>query len=93
MACDRVLDLQAGVHFHEEEFAPGIEQKLHGAGADIADGLRGMYRRLAHGLTQRRGQAGGRGFLDDLLVAALDRAVALVEVQAVAVLVGKHLDL
>ncbi len=33
------------------------------------------------------------GFLDQLLVAALDRAVALGQVDHVAVLVGQHLDL
>ena len=35
----------------------------------------------------------GRRLLDQLLVAALDRAVALAEVDDVAVLVGQHLDL
>ena len=90
---DRVLHLQAGVHLHEEELATRVQQEFHGAGADIADGLGGLHRRFAHGAAQRRGHAGRRGFLDHLLVAALDRAVALVEVQAVAVLVGEYLDL
>jgi hypothetical protein len=34
-----------------------------------------------------------RRFLDDLLVAALDRAFALAEIDDVAVLVAEHLDL
>ncbi|MNZ64242.1 hypothetical protein D3C78_824090 [compost metagenome] len=88
-----MFDLQARVHLHEEEFATGIEQELHGAGADIADRLGRLDRRFAHGLALGAAQARGRGFFDDFLVAALDRAVALVEVQAVAVLVGEHLDL
>ncbi|MNZ77104.1 hypothetical protein D3C78_956290 [compost metagenome] len=87
-----MFDLQAGVHFHEEEFAARVEEELHGAGADVADGLGRLHRRLAHGAAQLGRQAGGRGFLDHLLVAALDRAVAFVEVQAVAVLVGEDLD-
>jgi hypothetical protein len=37
--------------------------------------------------------ARGRRFLDDLLVAALHRAVALAEIDRVAVGVGQHLDL
>ncbi len=87
-----MLDLQTGVHFHEEEFATGIQQEFHGAGADVADGLGRLHRGFAHGTAQLGGQAGGRGLFDHLLMAALDRAVALVQVQAVAVLVGEDLD-
>ncbi|MNO81996.1 hypothetical protein D3C76_732550 [compost metagenome] len=89
---DRVFDLQAGVHLHEEEFAAGIQQKLDGAGTDVADGLRRTHSRFTHGAPQFRAQARCRGFFDDFLVPALNRAVTLVEVQAVAVLVGEHLD-
>ena len=39
------------------------------------------------------GDARRRRFLDDLLVAALHRAVALAEVDRVALAVGEHLDL
>ncbi len=89
---DRVLHLQAGVHFQEEELAALIQQKLHGAGADIVDRGGGLDRRLAHGLAQfRRHHRAGR-FLDHFLVAALHRAVALTEVDDVAVLVAEHLN-
>ena len=89
----RMFHLQAGVHFHKEELAAGIQQKLHGAGADITDGLRGFHRRFAHGFSQFGTKAGCRRFFHHLLVATLDRAVALIQIQAVAVLVGKHLNL
>ncbi|MCY1213453.1 hypothetical protein D9M72_252340 [compost metagenome] len=89
---DRVLHLQAGVHFHEEEVATLIQQEFHGAGTDVADGLGGAHGGFTHGAAQFRRQAGGGRFFDDFLVAALDGAVALVEVQAVAVAVGEHLD-
>ena len=73
----RVLDLQPRVHLQEEEAAILACHEFHCAGAVVAhrpgqrDGL------LAHGLAgpgveQRRGR-----LLDDLLVAALDRAFAL----------------
>jgi hypothetical protein len=39
-----------------------------------------------------RFDAGGGRFLDHLLVAALHRAVALAQIDRVAVLVGEHLD-
>ncbi len=91
---DRVLDLEAGVHLEEVEVAGvGVEQELHGARVGVADrGGQGDRRRgepLAQpGVDGRRGR-----LLDDLLVAALRRAVALEEVQHRAVLVGEHLHL
>ncbi len=90
---DRVFHLQAGVHFHEEELAAFVEEEFDGTGADVADRLRRAYRGLAHGPAQFRAETGGGGFLDDLLVAALDRTVAFVEVQAVAMAIGEYLDL
>ncbi|MCY1363691.1 hypothetical protein D9M69_504660 [compost metagenome] len=88
-----MLHLQAGVHLHEEELAAAfVVEEFHGAGADVADGLGRAHGGFAHGGAQLGGKAGSRRFLDHLLVAALDRAVALVEVQAVAVAVGEHLD-
>ena len=89
----RVLDLQPRVHLHEEKLAARIQQKLHGAGADITDRLRRTHSRFAHCPAQLGRQTRRRGFFDDFLVPTLDRAVALVEVQAVAVLIGEHLNL
>ena len=94
----RVLDLKPGVHFHEPEpvFAQTlgcVRDELHGAGAAVVDGPRRGDRGLAHGCAHRRGHARCRGFLDDLLVAALQRAVPLEEVYRVAMRIGEHLDL
>jgi len=89
----RVLDLQPRVHLHEEKLAARIQQKLHGAGADITDRLRRTHSRFAHRPAQLGRQTRRRGFFDDFLVPTLDRAVALVEVEAVAVLIGEHLNL
>ena len=90
---DRVLHLQAGVDLHEIELPVGIDDELHGAGVDVIDGLRGLHRRIAHRRAQRGCQERRGGFLQHLLVAALGRAFALVEVQRVAVRIGEHLDL
>jgi hypothetical protein len=88
---DRVLDLQPRVHFQKVEAAFAVEQELDRAGADVLHGLGGSHRRRAHACTQG-GIDGGRGrFLEYLLVPALDRTVALAEVDDVAVPVGKHL--
>ena len=89
----RVLHLHPGVHLQEEVLALSVEQALDGAGAGVVD--RGC--RLGGDLADPRAQLfvdrRRRRLLDQLLVAALDRAVALAEVDHVAVLVGQHLDL
>ncbi|MCD6060470.1 MAG: hypothetical protein K0S16_781, partial [Moraxellaceae bacterium] len=90
---DGMLDLQARIHFQEIEIAVGIEQEFHGAGADVVDALRGGNRSLAHAPAQVRRHHGTGRFFHDLLVAALDGAVALAEVDAVAVRVAEDLDL
>ena len=90
---DRVFDLQAGVDLHEIELSVGIDDELHRAGVDVADGGGGGHRRLAHGLAQIVVDEGRGRFLQHLLVAALGRAFALVEVDHPAVAVAEHLDL
>ena len=90
---DGVLDLDAGVHLEEIEGAVGIEQELDGAGADITDRRRRPHRRGAHLLSQLR-RDGGRGrLLDQFLMAALDRAIALAERDDMPLLVAEHLHL
>ncbi len=44
----RVLYLDARIHLQEVEASIAIEQKLHGAGADVADRLHAPHRRRAH---------------------------------------------
>ena len=91
---DRVLDLEAGVHLEEVELAGVVvEQELHGAGVGVADvagevdGRGGDRGALLVG-ERRRGR-----LLEHLLVPALGRAVALVEVEHGAVVVADHLHL
>src|SRR4051812_36279993 len=90
---DRVLDLQPRVHLEKIEALVLPYDKFDGAGAVVTDSLRKRDRLRAHlptrgGVEQRR-----RRLLDDLLVAALDRAFALTEMYDIAVLVAEHLDL
>ena len=88
----RVLDLDAGVHLDEVEL-PVLVEKLEGAGAAVADALAGLDAERADLRALLGGDAGGQRLLDDLLVAPLHRAVALAEVDRVALAVGEHLDL
>ena len=89
---DRVLHLEAGVHLEEVELAVLVEE-LDGAGVVVAAGLRDLDGGRAHGLADLVGEVGRRALLDQLLVPALGRAVALAQPQRVAVLVGQHLHL
>ena len=71
----------------------GVDHELDRAGAAIAllGGERDRGR--AHGAPGLFGQLGRRRLLDDLLIAALDRAVALEQVHGAAVAEAEHLDL
>ena len=93
----RVFDLQAGVHLHEEEVhLPAVallHDELHRARAHVVHGARRGHRGLAHLLAHRLGHAGRGRFLEHLLVAPLHRAVALEQVDVVAVAVAEDLDL
>ena len=91
---DRVLHLDARVHLDEEPLVPlEIVQELHRARIVVAD-LTGQARgRVAEFLDHVLGQPERWGHLDHLLVAALHRAVALEEMDDVAVAVAEHLHL
>ena len=72
---DGVLDLQARVDLHEIEAPVGVQQELDGADVDVAAGLGEPQGRFLQPAAQFRAHRGGGGFLDELLVPALDRAV------------------
>ncbi len=91
---DGMLHLQARVHFQEVEAAVLVHQEFHRAGVVVAGGARGAHGGFAHGAAhlrmlrhQRR-----RALLDHLLMAALDGALALAQVDHVAVAVAEDLD-
>ena len=90
---DRVLDLDPRVHLDEDVVAVGVEQELDGAGVAVAD-LAGEADGVgAHPLADLRVEVRRRRDLDDLLVPALHRAVALEEVHHLARAVGQDLHL
>ena len=89
----RMLDLQARVHLEEIEAALRVGHELDRAGADVAHGGGERHRRLAHVAPQLGAHERARRLLDDLLVAALDGALALAEPGVVPVPVAEYLDL
>jgi len=90
---DGVLDLNAGVHLDEVKLAVLVHQKFDRPGVLVAD----LFEAAADGLTKALAHLGrdleaGRLF-DELLMAALNGALALEEGTDAAVLVGQHLKL
>ena len=53
-----------------------VEKKLDGSRADVLDCLGSLDRSVAHCLPSGLVDNGGGGFLDDLLVPSLDRALS-----------------
>jgi hypothetical protein len=91
---DRVLDLDARIAFDEEvPAALGIDQELHRAGILVAGGAGEGHGIGEDALAQRVVEAGRGRHLDHLLMAQLDRAVALEQVHDVALAVAQDLDL
>ena len=90
---DRVLHLDARVHLDEVVVPLLVEQELHGAGVAVADLPGDLQRVGAERFALPPGQAERGGEFHHLLVAPLDGAVALVEVDQVAVAVAQHLHL
>ena len=90
---DGVLHLQAGVDLEEGDGAVGADQELAGTGALVA----GLAQNRAGGLVEALGllfaQVGGGCLLNELLVAALQGAVAGGDHHDVAVRIGQALGL
>ncbi|MNG92634.1 hypothetical protein D3C79_515740 [compost metagenome] len=87
-----MFHLHPGVHFHEVHFAIG-EQELHGTGVLVVHRLGRTHRQVTDVGALLGGELGARGDFDELLVAALDRAVALEQVHDVAKAVTEDLRL
>ena len=88
-----MLHLDARVHLEEVEVPMRIEEELAGAGVHIAGGLRRRDRGIPHPLPQLGRHRDARRLLDHLLMAALDRTLALPHRHTGAVRVSEDLDL
>src|SRR3954466_3477480 len=87
-----MLDLQPRVHLEKIKALVLTGDEFDSAGGIVIDGFGKGYRLFAHlaagGLVEQR----RRRFLDNFLVAALDRTFALAEMDHMAVLVPQYLD-
>jgi len=87
-----MFHLNPGVHLDEIELVI-LVQEFEGAGAAVTDPAAGFGATLADLVDQFAIDAGGGRLFDDFLVATLHRAVALAQIDRVAMLVGEYLDL
>ena len=90
---DRVLDLDPCVHLHEEVVAVARQQALDRPRRAVPAGSGSLDADCADPLPELLVDRGRRRLLDQLLMAALDGAVALAEVDDIAVRVREHLHL
>ncbi len=90
---DRVLDLEPAVDLDEVGLTLRAEEELERPRALVADCVAGTLDGRLHLLPGLRRQRHGRRLLDELLVTALDRALALSQRQHAPVLVAQDLDL
>ena len=91
---DRMLDLQARVGFDEVELAAvGVDQELEGPEAAVVECQRHPARCLAQSAADFAVEMGRRRDFQDLLVAPLQRAVALAERRDRAAVVAGDLHL
>ena len=88
-----MLHLDPRVHLQEEVVAVAVEQPFDRAGAAVADRRGGVDAESADPLAELRIDRGRWRFLDEFLVAPLDRAVALPEVDHIAMRVREDLNL
>src|SRR5262245_21320247 len=89
---DRMLDLQARIHLQEIKAFVLPGDKLDRTGAVVTDGLGKRDRLLPHLLARCCIEQWTGCLLDHLLIAALDRAFALAEVDDISMFVAEHLD-
>ncbi|ERG89135.1 MAG: hypothetical protein J07HX5_01288 [halophilic archaeon J07HX5] len=100
----RMLNLDPSIDLEKVEVGLGAElrgaalavvfdEKLDGTGVGVIRLARSLAGGRVDLLTQLRRQCCGRALLDDLLVAALERAIALAEVENRSVGVGENLHL
>ena len=90
---DRVFHLDARVHLDEVKLAVFVHQEFDRAGVLVSDLAEAVLERAADVLAHARRDLQRRRFFDQLLMAALNGTLALVQRGDIAVLVGQHLEL
>src|SRR6516225_4597790 len=88
-----MLHLDSGIHLHEIETTILVDEILNRAGVFVSHGFSKPHGTIPHFLPQVLIDQGRRTFFDDLLIPALDRAIALAEMDESSVTVAQNLKL
>lgn len=90
-----MFDLDARVHFHEEEVAVLVQEELDRADIAVPNGFDGFDRGSADLAPKSFINGRRRGFFHQFLVTTLNRAITLTEMDHMAAVVGHdlHLDM
>src|SRR4051812_38627097 len=86
-----MLDLNPGIHLDEIKFAV-FKKEFDRADAEIGNFAHRLGDGFADLVTRAGIERGGGTFLPDLLMAALQRAIALAEMDGVALAVAENLN-
>jgi hypothetical protein len=89
----RMLDLNAGVHLHKIEVVILIQQKLHRTRVNVPYFSTGAHSQFPHFTAHLGAECRRWRFFDQLLMPALNRTLALSQVDEVAVLIAQDLNL
>ena len=89
---DCVLDLNAGVDLDEVMATHLVDEEFSCASVTVTHTLSELDGVAKNGLASLFGEMQGRRYFDNLLVPALDGAVALEEMDSVALSIGEDLD-
>src|SRR5688572_16038267 len=87
-----MLHLDPGVHLHEIKIAVLVHEKLNRSDTFILHGKRRLDGSLSHFFTQFLGHKRRWGFFHQLLMPALNAAIAFAEVACLSILVTCNLD-
>ena len=88
-----MFDLQTGVHLKKVKILCAVDDKFHSPRAGIPHRLRQCTGLLTHGLAHFGGEEWARGLFNHLLIAPLNRTLALIEINAIAMAISQDLNL
>ena len=87
-----MLHLQTSIHFQEIELAVSVGEELNRSGIRVSDCFGRLDCNFSHPLAHVGVNKRRRRFFQDLLMAALNRALAFSKVNAISVLISENLN-
>ena len=90
----RMFNLKASVHLHEiNRITWYVKNKLNGTGTQIVNSIGNFFGTFKNKVPQRRGQQGGSGLLEQLLIIALDTTISQTDHSGITMTIAQNLSL